>query len=265
MKKAYHIKEDNKGQSDSIIQHEKHESVRLNKFISSSGFCSRREADRYIEQGLVKIDGEEAGLGTRVMDGQQVIVDGHEIETHKNFIYIVLHKPIGITCTTDTSIEGNIIDFMDYPATIFPIGRLDKESTGLILLTNDGDIVNKILRASNHHEKEYNVCVNKDITSEFMEGLRNGIQIYNPVTNAYQMTKPTKVVQHDDRRFTLILTEGLNRQIRRMCTAFDYQVNTLKRVRVMNICLGHLQVGQWRYVSVEELVELNKALLDTSK
>lgn len=260
MKKAYQMKSESKEQGNAIIQHEKLESVRLNKYISSSGFCSRREADRYIELGKVKIDGKVAELGDRVYDYQQVSVDNHSIETDRKLVYIALHKPVGITCTTDAKIPDNIATFMDYPGMIFPIGRLDKDSSGLILLTNDGDIVNKILRSTNHHEKQYIVTVDKEVTAHFMEQLANGIKIYNPVNNTYQMTKPAIVSKISSKTFSIILTQGLNRQIRRMCTALDSKVQSLKRVRVMNIELGNLKIGQWRYISDDELRILNDAI-----
>lgn len=260
MKKAYQIKCEEDETSDVAIQHEKKETIRLNKFISSSGFCSRREADRYIEAGRVRVDGEVVGLSTKVLPHQVVHVDGQEIQNNRKLVYIILHKPVGITCTTDTTIPGNIISFMDYKETIFPIGRLDKESSGLILLTNDGDVVNKILRSVNNHEKEYIVCINKGITDDIIEKLSNGIQIYNPVTNTYQITEKAKVTKVGPTTFRIILTQGLNRQIRRMCTALNCKVNSLQRVRVMNIKLDHIQVGQWRYVNAEELRVLNDSL-----
>lgn len=264
MKRAFQVKDGNEEQTDYIIQHQKRDSVRLNKFISNSGFCSRREADRYIEGGKVKIDGEIATLGSCVFENQQVSVDGHMINTKQNFVYIALHKPTGIVCTTDTNIPGNISDFMNYKEIIFPIGRLDKDSSGLILLTNDGDIVNKILRSTNHHEKEYIVTVNEKINDDFITKLSKGVKIYNPVNNTYQVTKEAKVIKVDDTSFHIILTEGLNRQIRRMCTALGYHIKTLQRIRVMNIQLGSLRAGQWRYIRSEELQELNKNIQDSS-
>lgn len=252
MKKAFQIKSENE-KSNFIVEHDKKESTRLNKYISGSGFCSRREADRYIESGKVKIDGQKAKLGDIVFEHQEVSVDDHIITPKQDFVYIALHKPVGITCTTDTNIEGNICDFMNYKDIIFPVGRLDKESSGLILLTNDGDIVNEILRSTNGHEKEYIVSVNRSITNDFITKLSQGIKIYNPVSNTYQITKSAKVSKISDTTFNIVLTEGLNRQIRRMCTALGYHVQTLQRVRIMNIHLGDLRVGQWRYLNAEEL------------
>lgn len=260
MKKAFHMKNDRDDKEDFTIQHQKRETTRLNKYISSSGFCSRREADRFIESGKVKIEGKTAVLGDVVTAGQVVMVEDCIITPKQQFVYIALHKPVGITCTTDTNIEGNISDFMDYKDTIFPIGRLDKDSSGLILLTNDGDIVNKILRATNHHEKEYIVRVDKLITEVFIKKLRQGVKIYNPVNNTYQVTDQAKVIQINDRTFRLVLTQGLNRQIRRMCKALGYRVQNLQRVRVMNIHLNDLRVGQWRYLTLEELVKLNQSI-----
>lgn len=260
MKKAYQLKSDEDNLQQGIIQHEKKSSIRLNKYISSSGFCSRREADRYIEAGKVTIDDKVAKLGDVVFEHQQVVVDTHCIEVNQERVYIALHKPVGIICTTDTEIEDNIVDFMDYPKTIFPIGRLDRESSGLILLTNDGDIVNKILRASNNHEKEYLVSVNRDIDDAFITNLMAGVKIYNPVNNTYQITKKANVSNIGKRQFNIILSEGLNRQIRRMCTALGYKVVALQRIRVMNVCLDNLKVGQWRYLKEEELCILNESL-----
>lgn len=260
MKKAYQIQRSIQHPSDDIIQHVGKESIRLNKYISSSGFCSRREADRYIEAGRVCIDHEVAGLSRQVFPGQLVEVDGQPIQSLSKRIYIVLHKPVGITCTTDLAIPENIVSFMDHKEVIFPIGRLDKESSGLILLTNDGDIVNKILRSVNHHEKEYIVRVDQSITPAFLHAMREGVQIYNPVSNQYQMTKPANVTRLQDHYFKLILTEGLNRQIRRMCTALGYHVTSLQRTRVMNIELGSMKAGEWRYLTEEELRTLNDSL-----
>lgn len=256
MEKAFYKKNENETNIEITIQHEKKETTRLNKYISSSGFCSRREADRHIESGNVYIDGIQAVLGDVVSDGQVVKVKEHVIQPKQKFVYIALHKPTGITCTTDQSIPGNICDFMGYPELIFPIGRLDKDSSGLILMSNDGDIVNKILRANHHHEKEYIVKVDKRLQEKDLQMLRKGIQIYNPVQNTYQVTNPAKVKKLGERTFTIILTQGLNRQIRRMCTALGYHVVALQRVRVMNIHLD-LKVGEWRYLTSEELQTLN--------
>ncbi len=228
--------------------------MRINKYIGETGFCSRREADKIIEEGRVTINGELAHLGSKVEAGDKVCIDGKPIGKKRKHIYIALNKPVGITCTTERHIKGNIIDFVNHPERIFHIGRLDKDSQGLILLTNDGDIVNKILRAENNNEKEYIVTVNKPITSQFIDGMSKGVRILGTVT------KPCKVTPINDRTFRIILTQGLNRQIRRMCQAFGYQVVKLKRIRIMNIKLGDLKIGQWRYLTSEELNELKKNL-----
>ena len=244
----------------SIIQHEKKESIRLNKYISSSGYCSRREADRFIEDRKVMIDGSIAEVGTKVFEHQKVIVNGTPIVPKQKFIYIVLHKPTGITCTTNRTDPDNIVDYLNYKEPVFPIGRLDKDTSGLILMTNDGDIVNKILRSTYQHEKEYIVTVNGTITPAFIKRMQSGVKIYNAVTNKYQITKPCKVKKIDSRTFHLILTEGLNRQIRRMCTVLGFRVVKLKRIRVMNIKLEDMEVGAWRYVTKEELQILNNSI-----
>lgn len=263
MKKAFQIEKDRKEDTSGIIQHEKKEAIRLNKYISSSGYCSRREADRLIEAHKVTIDGEIATLATKVEAHQKVMVEQTLIEHKQEMLYIALHKPVGITCTTDTAIDGNMVDFMNHKESIFPIGRLDKESSGLILLTNDGDIVNKILRSVNHHEKEYIVKVDKPIQEDFIQELRKGVKIYNAIANTYQTTKPAIVEQIDTLSFRIVLTEGLNRQIRRMCTAFQYKVVKLERVRIMNIHLEPLNVGQWRYLHADELRTLNSLIQDS--
>ncbi len=262
MKRAFRIKTDNE-QTNFAMQHETKQRIRLNKYISSSGYCSRREADRYIENGQVTIDGKVATLGDSVCEEQSVCVNEHLIEPKKSFVYIALNKPVGITCTTDREIEGNICDFMNYKESIFPIGRLDKDSSGLILLTNDGDIVNKILRLSNGHEKEYQVRVNHAITQDFVSKLASGVKIYNPVNNTYQITKKARVKKMDTYSFQIILLEGLNRQIRRMCNALGFRVQELKRTRIMNIKLGSLRVGEWRYLTLEELQGLQASIKDS--
>lgn len=259
MKKAKYLENKNE-QMRFSIEHEKKEAIRLNKYISSSGFCSRREADRFIEQGKVSIDHQQAELGAVVYEHQVVEVDGHRIQPKQEFVYIALHKPTGITCTTDRKIRGNICDFMEYPEAIFPIGRLDKDSSGLILLTNDGDIVNKILRANQHHEKEYIVKVDKPLQKEDIEMLQRGIKIYNPVQNRYETTKKAKVTQIGKQSFQIILTQGLNRQIRRMCSALQLQVQSLQRIRIMNVHLRGLRVGEWRYLTLDELTTLNELI-----
>jgi 23S rRNA pseudouridine2604 synthase len=231
---------------------------RLNKYLSECGYCSRREADRLIKDNRVRINGILPELGTKVYDNDVVCVDGKAITEQEEFVYIALYKPYGITSTTDLNDPTNIIDFMKYKKRIFHIGRLDKDSEGLILMTNDGDIVNKILRANNNHEKEYIVQVDKTITKEFIEGLANGVPILDTIT------KKCKVQQLNDKTFRIVLTEGLNRQIRRMCSHFDYTVEKLKRVRIMNIKLD-VPKGKWRYLKEEELNELNELLKDSIK
>lgn len=234
--------------------------TRINKFLSESGFCSRREADKLIEQGRVTINGKVPEMGTKISDGDVVKVDGRLISPPKEKpVYILLNKPIGIVCTTDQQREkNNIIDFVKHPKRIFPVGRLDKESEGLIILTNDGDIVNKILRARNHHEKEYVVMVDKPITPEFLHKMRNGVSILDTVT------RPCDVKQIGPKRINIILTQGLNRQIRRMCEVLGYEVVKLKRVRIMNLVLD-VPIGQWRDMTEKELTELNHITSDSSK
>ncbi|MCG5254257.1 23S rRNA pseudouridine(2604) synthase RluF [Brevibacillus agri] len=228
--------------------------MRINKFISETGICSRREADKLVEAKRVTINGAPAALGSTIAPGDDVRIDGKPLGEKKKSVYIALNKPVGITCTTELHVKGNIIDFVNHPERIFPIGRLDKDSQGLILLTNDGDIVNKILRAENNHEKEYIVTVDKPVTANFLHGMANGVRILGTVT------KPCKVTKVSDRVFNIVLTQGLNRQIRRMCQAFGYQVRQLQRVRIMNIRLGNLKLGQWRNLTSEELRELNRSL-----
>ena len=230
--------------------------MRLNKYISSTGLCSRRKADELIKDGRVKVNNKIAELGVRVGPEDQVEVNGELLEEKKTHVYIALNKPRGITCTTERHVKGNIIDFVNHPERIFPIGRLDKDSEGLILLTNNGDIVNEILRNSNNHEKDYIVTVNKDITSSFIENMAKGVKIYNPVKNEYTMTNPCKIEKMGKRLFKLTLSQGLNRQIRRMCTNLGYQVVKLKRIRIINIELNDLPVGKWRDLTQEELSDL---------
>lgn len=220
--------------------------MRINKFISETGFCSRREADKLVEAGRVTINGATAELGSQAEDGDDVRIDGKPIAEKSNHVYIALNKPVGITCTTEAHVEGNIVDFIGHKERIFPIGRLDKDSDGLILLTNDGDIVNKILRAEEAHEKEYIVTVDKPVTPMFLRGMASGVKVLG------SMTLPCKTEQVADRVFRIILTEGRNRQIRRMCSAFGYQVRRLTRERIMNIHLGKLKIGQWRELTSEE-------------
>lgn len=230
--------------------------MRINNFISSTGLCSRRQADELIKQGKVKINNNIATIGQTVDLDDKVEVNGKLLKQKKAYVYIALNKPRGITCTTERHIKGNIIDFINYPERIFPIGRLDKDSEGLILLTNDGGIVNKILRNENEHEKDYIVMVNKAITPSFIGGMSNGVRIYNPVKNEYVVTNECNVERIDNKSFKITLTQGLNRQIRRMCDSFDYKVVKLKRIRIMNIHLNNLPTGKWRNLTEEEVKNL---------
>jgi len=235
--------------------------TRINKYLSEVGFCSRRAADKLIEEGKVTINGEIPEIGSKVEEGDQVEVEGQKIinPTKQKNIYLAFNKPIGIVCTTDRRVEpDNIIDFIKYPKRIFPIGRLDKPSEGLIFLTNDGDIVNKILRARNNHEKEYIVSVNRPINKDFIQNMSNGVQILDTIT------KNCFVKQLGQKKFKIILTQGLNRQIRRMCESLGYRVKSLKRVRIMNIKLD-VPIGKYREFTTEELFELNALLENSSK
>ncbi len=232
---------------------------RLNKAIAETGYCSRRTADRLIEEGRVKVNGVIVGLGVKVTEADEISVNGKVVSSKDRKVYLVFNKPTGITCTTDTSIQGNIISFINYPFRIFPIGRLDKPSEGLIFLTNDGDIVNKILRSRNNHEKEYIVKVNKKVTDWFVQKMSNGLPILDTVT------KKCKVEKIDDYSFRIILTQGLNRQIRRMCEHLGYEVRKLKRVRIMNIELGNLKKGELREFTKAEMEGLMKLIEDSSK
>ncbi len=232
--------------------------TRINKFLSQAGFCSRREADKFIADGRVTINGDVAEMGAKIKTEDKICVDGEKISKQKmKKLYIIFNKPKGIVCTTDSGVEkDNIIDYINHPQRIFPIGRLDKTSEGLIFLTNDGDIVNKILRAKNKHEKEYHVTVDKPINSVFIKKMSNGIPILNTVTRKCEV----KLVK--DYEFKIILTQGLNRQIRRMCEFLGYRVKKLNRIRIMNIKID-IPVGKWRYFSSKEISEL-KNLLSTS-
>ena len=234
--------------------------TRINKYLSEVGYCSRRAADKLIEQGRVTINGEVPLMGTKIVKGDKVCVDGKAVsKSEEAAVYIVLNKPTGIVCTTDTKVEkNNIIDFINYPKRIFPIGRLDKASEGLILLTNDGDIVNKILRSRNNHEKEYIVHVDKKINDDFVNKMSQGIPILETIT------RPCKVKKIGEHRFKIVLTQGLNRQIRRMCEYLGFRVIRLKRVRIMNIKLD-IKVGEYRNLSVNELKELHQLLRTSSK
>ena len=240
-------------------ENEEKSSTRLNKFISEKGLCSRREADRYIEEGRVQVNGVVASLGTRVSEEDEVTLNGKLLNFKEELIYIALNKPKGITCTTEKKIKGNIVDFVNHSKRIFPIGRLDKDSQGLILLTNDGDIVNKILRAGNNHEKEYIVTVDKPITSDFISNMSSGVSILNTVT------KPCAVRKESTYVFNITLTQGLNRQIRRMCETLGYQVIKLKRIRIMNISLSDLPEGKWRYLTNSELGTINNLISNSIK
>lgn len=239
------------------------EGIRLNKFISDSGYCSRREADKLIEQNRVTVNGKRPGLGTKCIPGDEIWVDGKRIKmravTPAGRVYIAYHKPVGITCTTERSVQGNIIDAVRHKKRIFPIGRLDKDSEGLIFLTSDGDIVNKILRAENAHDKEYIVTVDKPVSGQFAELMAKGIPMLGTVT------KPCKVNIVGRFVFRIILTQGLNRQIRRMCEHLGYEVKKLKRTRIMNVQLGALKPGQWRDLTHAELEALHKAVSESNK
>ena len=226
------------------------EEIRLNKFLSDAGVCSRREADRWIEQGKVLVNHEVAVMGQKVTLNDVVEVDGRAITREEEQIVIAFNKPVGVECTTDTSNPDNIVDYIGYHKRIYPIGRLDKNSQGLILLTNDGSLVNHILKASNYHEKEYVVTVDKPITDEFINQMSSGVEILN------QITRPCKVTKVNKHTFHIVLTQGLNRQIRRMCEALGYKVQKLKRIRIMSVKLGNLPMGQHRNVTDEELAEL---------
>lgn len=227
--------------------------MRLNNYISSTGMCSRREADKLIQQGKVFINGKIAKIGQPVEVNDIVKVNGKRITPKKNNVYIALNKPVGITCTTERHVKGNIIDYINYPERIFPIGRLDKPSEGLILLTNDGSIVNKILRSENNHEKEYVVTVDKNINQKFIEKMSSGVKIFNPVNNKWVITKKCHVSKINDRTFKIILSQGLNRQIRRMCEVFGYNVVKLKRVRIMDLTLKGIPTGKWRKLTSKEM------------
>ncbi len=233
--------------------------IRLNKAISDTGFCSRREADKIIEQGKVQINGRPGLLGDKVSPSDKISVNGKQLDRPQETIYIAFNKPRGITCTTELHIKGNIIDYIKHPLRIFPIGRLDKDSEGLIFLTSDGNIVNKILRAGNNHEKEYLVTVNKPITEEFVKKMSNGVPILETIT------KKCFVKQERNFVFRIILTQGLNRQIRRMCTYLGYEVVKLQRVRIMNISLDDIALGHWRYFTDDELKTILKSVATSVK
>lgn len=230
------------------------EPMRLNKYLSDSGVCSRREADRLVEQGKITVDGEPAVLGQKVTLDQTVLVNGKPLKREEERILIAFNKPRGIVCTTSKQEKDNIVDYLNFNKRIYPIGRLDKDSEGLILLTNQGDIVDKILRGSNYHEKEYVVTVNKKITKEFIEGMEAGVPILDTVTRS------CKLHVMNEKMFRIVISQGLNRQIRRMCEYFGYRVQTLKRVRIMNIQLNHLKTGTYRNITSAEWKQLNAIL-----
>lgn len=237
-----------------IIEKDIKEGIRVNKYLSDCGICSRRQADRFVEEGRIQVNGEVAVMGTKVFENDVVKLDNKVISKENELILLAMNKPRGITCTAQKEDPYNIIDFLNYPKRVYPIGRLDKDSEGLILLTNDGSIVNKILKASTFHEKEYIVTVNKPITLKFLEGMREGVPILDTVTRKCEVTQVNKFT------FNIILTQGLNRQIRRMCEYFGFRVVTLQRVRIMNIKLGKLKVGTWRKVTEQELKDLYKLI-----
>lgn len=220
---------------------------RLNKFVADSGYCSRREADRLIAEGRVQVDGRPGALGDRVLPGMRVTVDGQSLSGRGEKVYIALNKPAGIVCTTDPREPMNVVDYLDYPIRIFPVGRLDKESEGLLLMTSDGEIINRILRAAGGHEKEYEVEIDRPVTKEFVEKMSAGVPILDTVT------LPCRVRRTGEKSFNIILVQGLNRQIRRMCEALGCNVVRLRRIRIMNVRLGAMRPGQWRELSEEEL------------
>lgn len=235
--------------------------MRINQFISSSGYCSRRAADKLVEEKRVVVNGEIATIGMDISVQDQLMIDGGVLlQSHPEYIYMLYNKPKGIESTTDTSKPGNIIDAIHFHERIFPIGRLDKDSTGLIMLTNHGDIVNKILRSENHHEKEYYVRVDKEVTTSFLESMSQGVEIYNPVKHQNQITKPSSCKKIGARQFSIILTEGLNLQIRRMSKALGYRVFELDRVRIMNFTKGTIPLGGYRLLSENEVSNLMKML-----
>lgn len=233
--------------------------IRLNKAISETGFCSRREADKMIEQGRVLLNGKVGVLGDKASPEDRIEIDGKSLIRESKLVYIAFNKPVGITCTTERDIEGNIIDFINHKERIFPIGRLDKPSEGLIFLTNDGDIVNKILRAGNNHEKEYAVMVDKPVTKDFIMQMSSGVPILDTITQKCFVEKESDYV------FKIILTQGLNRQIRRMCDYLGYKVYRLKRLRIMNVTLDGIESGKWRDLTAKELAEIQTLVAGSSK
>jgi 23S rRNA pseudouridine2604 synthase len=234
--------------------------IRINKFLSEAGVCSRREADRQIEAGNVTIDGKTADTGARVQQGQTVCYQGRVVSKEEEMILIALHKPAGVVCTAEKREKNNVIDYLNYPKRIYPVGRLDKDSEGLLLLTNNGDIVNNMMRAGNMHEKEYLVTVNKPVTESFLRGLAGGV----PLVELGVTTRKCKVEQTGKKQFRIVLTQGLNRQIRRMCEYFGYRVEKLVRTRIMNIELGELEYGKYRDVTPEEYKRLQQLIEKSS-
>ena len=234
------------------------ESIRLNKYLSDAGICSRRQADRWIEEKRITVNGETARTGMKIALDSEVCIDGKPIKKEEKKVLLAMNKPAGIVCTAEKREKNNIVDYMKYPKRIYPVGRLDKDSTGLLLLTNDGELVNKIMRAGNYHEKEYLVSVNKPVTEEFCRKMSCGVAILDTVT------RPCKVEKTGEKSFRIILTQGLNRQIRRMCETLGYRVLTLQRVMIMNIRLGSLKEGTWRSIEGKERKELDALLSDSS-
>lgn len=235
------------------------EGIRINKFLSEAGVCSRREADRQIAEGNVTIDGKPAETGSRVLPGQEVCFMGKAVSKEEERILLAVHKPVGIVCTAEKREKNNIVDFVNFPKRVYPVGRLDKDSSGLILMTNQGDIVNKMMRAGNMHEKEYIVTVNKPVTDAFLRGLSGGV----PLVELGVTTRKCTVEKLGKRKFKIILTQGYNRQIRRMCEYFGYRVEELQRVRIMNILLGDLKPGTYRHVSEKEYAQLQKMIANS--
>lgn len=234
------------------------EQIRLNKYLSEAGVCSRREADRLTEAGLVTVDGRTAVMGMKISPDAIVKVRGETVKKEEEKVLLAFHKPAGVVCTAQKKERNNVIDYLNYPKRIFPVGRLDKDSTGLLLMTNDGELVNKIMRAGNYHEKEYLVTVNKPVTEDFCKRMASGVPILDTVT------RKCKVEQTGEKEFRIILTQGLNRQIRRMCETLGYRVTALKRVRIMNICLGRLKEGTYRKIEGKEKKELERLLTSSS-
>jgi 23S rRNA pseudouridine2604 synthase len=242
----------NNKSNDNSADNSADNSVRINKYIADSGFCSRREADELIRQKQVTVNDVTAELGTRVSEGMIVKINGQPVLPDDDLVYLAVYKPVGITCTTDENRGDNIVTWLGYPKRVFPVGRLDRDSEGLIFMTNDGNIVNKILRAGNYHEKEYIVTVNKDLTDEFIASMSTGVPILNTVT------RPCRLKKQGSRVFRIVLTQGLNRQIRRMCEYHGYDVTRLIRVRIMHVSLGSMKSGEWRNLTPKEVRELKR-------